>query len=58
MNKYEEIKNIVAAMEEDVNKFNSGNASAGTRVRKALQDLKRAAQEFRNEIQEKKKAGN
>ena len=56
MSKYEEIKNIVASMEEDVNKFNNGNALAGTRVRKALQALKKAAQDFRVEIQEKKKS--
>ena len=57
MSKYEELKSIIAGMEEDLNKFNSGNASAGTRLRKALQALKKAAQEMRVEIQEKKKAG-
>ena len=57
MSKYEEIKSIIAEMEGDLNKFNEGNASAGTRVRKALQALKKAAQDMRIEIQEKKKAG-
>lgn len=52
MNKYENLKNIVAAMENDVQKFYNGNAAAGTRVRKALQDVKKAAQEFRIEVQE------
>lgn len=51
MKKYEEIKNLISLMETDVNKFNNGNNAAGTRVRKALQDIKRAAQEFRNEVQ-------
>lgn len=52
MNKYENLKNIVAAMDADVQKFYNGNAAAGTRVRKALQDVKKAAQEFRIEVQE------
>ncbi len=54
MNKYENLKNIVAAMQADVEKFYNGNAAAGTRVRKALQDVKKAAQEFRVEVQEMK----
>jgi len=54
MNKFENLKNIVAAMEADVQKFYNGNAAAGTRVRKALQDVKKAAQEFRIEVQEVK----
>ena len=54
MNKFEALKNIIASMEADVEKFNNGNAAAGTRVRKALQDLKKAAQDFRVEIQEVK----
>ncbi|MBI2270357.1 MAG: histone H1 [Bacteroidetes bacterium] len=54
MNKYENLKNIVAAMDADVQKFYNGNAAAGTRVRKALQDVKKAAQEFRIEVQELK----
>jgi hypothetical protein len=54
MEKYENLKNIVAAMETEVQKFYNGNAAAGTRVRKALQDLKQAAQEFRIEVQEMK----
>lgn len=54
MNKYENLKNIVTAMEADVQKFYNGNAAAGTRVRKSLQDVKKAAQEFRIEVQEVK----
>lgn len=55
MQKYEALKQIIANMEVDVQKFYKGNAAAGTRVRKALQDLKRAAQDFRIEVQEIKK---
>ena len=56
MKKYEELKNIIASMEGDVEKVNRGNHAAGTRVRKTLQTLKKAAQEMRIEIQEMKKA--
>jgi hypothetical protein len=36
-------------------KFSGGNKSAGTRARKYLQNVKRAAQELRNSIQCSKK---
>ncbi len=55
MQHYENLKNIVASMEADVIKFSNGNASAGTRLRKTLQDLKKACQDFRVEIQNVKK---
>jgi len=43
MKEYEKIKQLVAIIEEDVLKFSEkGNAAAGTRVRKGLQDIKRA----------------
>lgn len=57
MNHYENLKNIIAAMETDVQKFYGGNNAAGTRVRKALQELKKAAQDMRIDVQEKKNAG-
>lgn len=57
MNHYENLKNIIASMEADVQKFYGGNNAAGTRVRKALQELKKAAQAMRIDVQEKKKAG-
>lgn len=57
MKEYEKIKQLVAAIEEDVIKFSEkGNAAAGTRVRKGLQDIKRACQEMRDAIQEIKKS--
>ncbi len=56
MKEYEKIKQILAAIEEDVIKFSEkGNAAAGTRVRKGLQDVKRACQEMRDAIQDLKK---
>ena len=56
MKKYEELKNIIASMEADMEKVNKGNSAAGTRIRKMLQTLKKAAQEMRIEIQSMKKA--
>ena len=36
---------------EDLAKFEAGNMSAGTRVRKAMQDIKSLAQDVRVEVQ-------
>jgi hypothetical protein len=56
MKEYDKIKQLVAAIEDDVNKFaEKGNAAAGTRVRKGLQDIKRACQEMRDAVQAIKK---
>ncbi len=40
----------------DLEKFEDGNASAGTRVRKNMQDIKNLAQLVRVEVQERKNA--
>ncbi|MFM7218475.1 MAG: histone H1 [Bacteroidota bacterium] len=57
MKEYEKIKQLVATIEEDVIKFSEkGNAAAGTRVRKGLQEIKRACQEMRDAIQNLKKS--
>jgi len=41
MEKFEKVKEVIAAIEADAEKFyNSGNAAAGTRLRKGMQDLK------------------
>ena len=55
MKKFEELKNLIAAIEVDAEKFYSkGNSAAGTRVRKGMQDLKNIAQSIRAEVQELK----
>ncbi|RZJ74962.1 MAG: histone H1 [Flavobacterium sp.] len=55
MENFAKVKEVVAAIEADVEKFyNAGNSAAGTRVRKAMQDLKGLAQEIRTEVTEKK----
>jgi len=57
MQKYEEIKALIASIDADVDKFyNKGNKSAGTRIRKAMQDLKKLAQDLRVDVQESKSA--
>ncbi|WP_207423765.1 histone H1 [Desertivirga brevis] len=53
MEKFNQIKELVAAVEADADKFyNGGNAAAGTRVRKAMQDLKTLASDIRKEVTE------
>jgi hypothetical protein len=55
MEKFTKLKEVLASVEADAEKFyNAGNAAAGTRVRKAMQDLKNLAQEIRAEVTEKK----
>lgn len=58
METFEELKNVVESISNDVEKFNEkGNKSAGTRVRQAMQEIKRLAQSVRVEISASKKAG-
>jgi hypothetical protein len=55
MNRLEELKNYLNTLESDFQKFyEKGNASAGTRVRKAMQELKKMANDIRAEVQSKK----
>jgi hypothetical protein len=49
---YEQLKTMVASIEEDVRKAAGGNKAAGTRVRKSMQDVKNVAQELRKKILE------
>lgn len=57
MEKFTKVKELLASVEADVEKFyNAGNAAAGTRVRKAMQDLKTLAQDIRTEVTDKKNA--
>ena len=55
MEKFSKVKELLASIEADAEKFyNAGNSAAGTRVRKAMQDLKTLAQDIRTEVTEKK----
>jgi hypothetical protein len=55
MELYEELKNLVANLEEDASKFyEKGNKAAGTRVRKGCQDIKNLCQDIRVDVSNKK----
>jgi len=57
MGRFEELKELLNSFEKDFIKFyEKGNKSAGTRVRKHMNELRRKAQEIRKEIQEMKTA--
>ena len=52
MQQYEELKVLVAEIEADVSKAEGGNKAAGTRVRKQMQEIKKAAQRVRSTVLE------
>ena len=50
--KYTQLVEFVKNMETDVEKFyGKGQSAAGTRVRKALSELKKMSQDMRNDVQ-------
>ena len=51
---YDKLQDVINDTQSDVTKFVEGNNSAGTRVRKAMQEVKKIAQEIRLEVQEQK----
>ena len=52
MDEYMQLRELVEAAADDVDKASGGNKAAGTRVRKAMQDVKEAAQSVRKKILE------
>jgi hypothetical protein len=56
MNAHADIKTQLAAYEAEHEKFEKGNAAAGTRARKALGELAKAVKARRNEINAEKAA--
>jgi len=57
-NRLQQLITILEETRDDHDKFfGSGNNAAGTRVRKAMQEVKTLAQELRVEVQETKNAG-
>jgi len=57
MEKFKQLKQILASTEVDAEKFfNSANSAAGTRVRKAMQEVKNLTQEIRKEVTSIKEA--
>ena len=53
-NLFDELQDAVNDCQADVSKFIEGNNSAGTRVRKAMQEIKKLAQFVRVEVQDQK----
>ena len=51
---FDELQDAINDCQSDVTKFVEGNNSAGTRVRKAMQEIKKLAQFVRVEVQEQK----
>ena len=55
MESFEQIKQIMSGVEGDLTKFlEKGNKTAGTRVRQAMQEVKKLAQQVRLDVQGKK----
>ena len=52
MMEYERLKELVAAVEDDLLKAEGGNKAAGTRVRKQMQEIKATAQDVRKKTLE------
>jgi hypothetical protein len=51
MEKFNQLKELLASIEADADKFyNKGSKAAGTRVRGGMQQVKALAQEIRNEV--------
>ncbi len=50
MEEYQKLKQLVDEVADDVLKAVGGNKAAGTRVRKAMQDIKNMAQEVRKKV--------
>lgn len=54
-NPFTKIKDLVSSLEDDFEKsYDKGNAAAGTRVRKGMQELKNYATAIRKEVQDMK----
>ncbi len=57
MEQFTRLMELVGSAEADFEAFyEKGNKAAGTRVRKAMQELKSLAQEIRVDVQERKNA--
>ena len=57
MQEYDQLKELIAVAEEDIIKAEAGNRAAGTRVRRAMQDIKQIAQTVRVKILESRTEG-
>lgn len=54
MDKFNDLKNLIAGLEEDAVKFyEKNNKAAGVRLRKGLQDIKTQSQVLRQDVSAK-----
>ena len=51
---FDQLQDVINDCQSDVTKFVEGNNSAGTRVRKTMQVIKKLAQDIRVEVQDQK----
>ena len=57
MDSLEKMQQLIDSCKEDYHKAKGGNKAAGTRVRKAMQDIKNLAQDIRKEMLEDRTEG-
>lgn len=50
MEEFEHLKQLIGAAEQDIASCQAGNKAAGTRVRKHMQEIKKACQAVRNRV--------
>ena len=53
-NAFDELQNAINDCQSDMSKFVEGNNSAGTRIRKAMQEVKKLSQDLRVHVQDTK----
>ena len=51
MESIQKIQEVLNTVQGDVEKFENGNQTAGTRIRKAMQEIKGLAQDIRTQVQ-------
>lgn len=56
MKSFQDLESLIASASEDAAKFEKGNKTAGTRLRKKMQEIKKLAQAIREEVSETKNA--
>ena len=55
MKSFQDLVDVVTSAQQDAEKFEKGNAAAGTRLRIKMQEVKRLAQEVRETVSDVKK---
>ena len=56
MEAYDNLRQLVASCEDNVQKAAGGNKAAGTRVRKVMQEVREAAKTLRSDILDRQKS--